>query len=437
MRFCDLIDKKKRGEALDHEELSAAMMGFLDGSVPDYQMSALLMAIFFNGMTDTEAADLTMITAKSGDMLDLSAFGNKSVDKHSTGGVGDKTTLVVAPIVASLGGIVAKMSGRGLGHTGGTVDKLEAIPGYKVTLQEDEFISIAKKEGVSVIASSGDLAPLDKKLYALRDVTSTVDSIPLIVASIMGKKLAAGSKNIVLDVKYGSGAFMKTKEDAEILAEKMVSIGKKCDKNIRAVITDMDIPLGCMVGNFSEVEEAYSILCGNKSPDIHDLREVCLVLASNMLCLCLDIPLDEARSLAQNAITSGLARDKFRSWISSQGADLDAFDELISSYKEKTTPVDIYSDKDGFIDKMDTERIGLAALALGGGRLNKDSVIDPFACIEVYKKTGDEIRQGELIARLRSSDPSLLENAKNIYISAISISNIKISKGKVIYKTLT
>ena len=436
MRFCDLIDKKKAGLELTFEELEWAIHGFIEGSIPDYQMSALLMAIYFKGMTDRETADLTIITANSGDILDLSSFGSKSVDKHSTGGVGDKTTLIVAPIVAAAGGIVAKMSGKGLGHTGGTIDKLEAIPGYQATLSEDEFLSISEKTGVSVISASANLAPADKKLYALRDVTSTVNSIPLIVASIMGKKLAAGSRNIVLDVKYGSGAFMKTPEDAEILGQKMVDIGKACGKNICALITDMDIPLGRNIGNFSEVEEAYSLLCGS-SEGLEDLKEVCLALSARMIELCLEKDAESAFSIARSILDNGKAAEKFKEWITCQGASLEEFEDKLVNYKNHLYTRDIISDENGYIASMDTEKIGLSALALGAGRTTKDSKIDPSAGISVFKKTGDLIKKGEVIAEICASDPNVLENGEKLYKEALCFSNNPIKRGKVIYKTLT
>ena len=307
-----VITKKKHGEALSREEIFGITEGYVNGEIPDYQISALLMAIYFKGMTDDECATLTEAITESGDKIDLSAFGDLSADKHSTGGVGDKTTLIVAPIAASLGCKVAKMSGRGLGHTGGTVDKLESIPGYKTSIAPDEFYAQVESLGIAVIGQSGDLAPADKKLYALRDVTATVDSIPLIVSSIMGKKLAAGSKNIFLDVKYGKGAFMKRAEDAELLAEKMVAIGKKCGRRTTAVITDMDTPLGANIGNSLEVIEAVELLQGGGADD---LKRVCLSLASEMVALVRRISADEAYALAKDSLESGKAYEKFLEWI--------------------------------------------------------------------------------------------------------------------------
>lgn len=324
MTMYELITKKKHGGELSADEIKYLVDGFTDGTIPDYQMSALCMAVCFNGMTDRETADLTLAMAESGDMVDLSCFGDKSSDKHSSGGVGDKTTLIVAPIVASLGGIVAKMSGRGLGHTGGTVDKLESIEGYKTELTPDEFMQISEKCGLCVCGQSGNLAPCDKKLYALRDVTATVDSIPLIVSSIMSKKIAAGSKNIMLDVKCGSGAFMKTKEDAKKLAEGMVEIGKRCGRNTKALITNMDTPLGFAVGNSLEVIEAIDVLKGK----IHgDIRDVSVSLASGLVSSLRGISEKEARVLCENAIDDGSAFLKFREWIALQGGNVSFADD--------------------------------------------------------------------------------------------------------------
>ena len=299
MRMVDLIEKKRDGGILTDDEIRFIIQGFTDGSIPDYQMSAFAMTVFYKGMTDHETAVLTDAMMRSGDTVDLSRFGDKSVDKHSTGGVGDKTTLIVAPIVSSLGGKMAKMSGRGLGHTGGTVDKLESIPGYQTTLSAEAFMQQVEDVGVAVIGQSGNLTPADKKLYALRDVTATIDSLPLITSSIMSKKLAAGAHSIVLDVKIGSGAFMKTLEDGQKLAESMVRIGKACGRNVVAVMSNMDIPLGFYIGNALEVREAVEVLRGHGCPD---LTGVCITLAANMLHLCNGWPIEEATKQAQEAI---------------------------------------------------------------------------------------------------------------------------------------
>ena len=309
MRMYDIIHKKREGGELSDREIEFFIKGYTAVEIPDYQASALMMAIYFKGMTDAETVTLTKLMAHSGDTVDLSCLGNLSADKHSTGGVGDKTTLIVAPLAAAMGLKIAKMSGRGLGHTGGTVDKLEAIPGYKTSMSREDFLSCATNCGVCVIGQSGDLTPADKKLYALRDVTATVDSIPLITSSIMSKKLAAGSKNIVLDVKVGSGAFMKTVEDAYNLAEQMVKIGNSCGRKTAAVLTNMDIPLGRAVGNSLEVIEAVELLKGNGE---EDLKQVCITLAANMAALALDIDVAKATHRAQEALESGAAFEKMK-----------------------------------------------------------------------------------------------------------------------------
>ena len=312
MRIYDLILKKRNGGILTREEIAFFIDGYVDGSIPDYQASALCMAIFFRGMTDDETAALTDCMARSGDMMDLSRFGDLTVDKHSTGGVGDKTTLIVAPIVASLGGKVAKMSGRGLGHTGGTVDKLESIPGMRVTMEREEFLRQVEEIGIAVIGQSGNLTPADKKLYALRDVTATVDSIPLITSSVMSKKIAAGSKSIVLDVKAGSGAFMKTPEDARILAGNMVAIGKACGRRMAALITDMSRPLGTAVGNTLEVVEAVKVLRGDSKGDLYN---VCVALATEMTVLFAGLTHAEAEAQVVSAIESGKALQCLKKFI--------------------------------------------------------------------------------------------------------------------------
>ena len=325
MRMVDLIEKKRDGGVLTDDEIRFIIKGFTDGSIPDYQMSAFAMTVFYKGMTDHETAVLTDAMMRSGDTVDLSRFGDKSVDKHSTGGVGDKTTLIVAPIVSSLGGKMAKMSGRGLGHTGGTVDKLESIPGYQTTLSAEAFMQQVEDVGVAVIGQSGNLTPADKKLYALRDVTATIDSLPLITSSIMSKKLAAGAHSIVLDVKIGSGAFMKTLEDGQKLAESMVRIGKACGRNVVAVMSNMDIPLGFYIGNALEVREAVEVLRGHGCPD---LTGVCIALAANMLHLCNGWPIEEATKQAEEAISSGRAFEQMKRWIAAQGGDARVLDDV-------------------------------------------------------------------------------------------------------------
>jgi len=415
----DLITKKKHGEELSSDEIKYLVNGFTDGSIPDYQMSAFCMAVLFKGMTDRETSDLTMAMAESGDTVDLSAFGSLSCDKHSSGGVGDKTTLIVAPIVASLGGIVAKMSGRGLGHTGGTVDKLESIPGYKTELSPDEFMSISKKCGLCVCGQSGNLAPADKKLYALRDVTATVDSIPLIVSSIMSKKIAAGSKNIMLDVKCGSGAFMKTKEEAKKLAEGMVTIGKMCGRNTKALITNMDVPLGFAVGNSLEVIEAIDVLKGKIKGDI---REVSVSLAAGLAAGIKNVSVQQAKVLCEKVLNDGTAFSKFKEWISAQGGNAD-FADNTDLFPKAKFEYEIKSGCDGYISYMDAEKIGLSSCELGAGRKTKTDIIDLSAGLVLSKKTGDAVKLGDVIATLYTNREETLGRAQEIFLSALEFSD--------------
>ncbi len=415
MRVYDLIQKKKNGEELTPAELDFLVQGYTNGAIPDYQMSAFAMAVYFQSMTAAETAALTDAMARSGDTVDLSCFGDLSVDKHSTGGVGDKTTLIVAPIVASLGCKVAKMSGRGLGHTGGTVDKLEAIPGYKTTLTGEEFLNQVSEIGVAVIGQSGNLAPADKKLYALRDVTATVDSIPLIASSIMSKKLAAGSHSIVLDVKFGSGAFMKNEEDAAALARAMVDIGTECGRNVSAVLTNMDIPLGCGIGNALEVEEAMEVLRGEGPAD---LRTVSVVLASHMVSLSLGITVEEAKSRVEDALDSGRALNTFRRWITAQGGDGAVCDDP-SVMKRSSIIREVRAPRDGYITHMNTEKIGEAAVVLGAGRTQKEDDIDPAAGLRILKKTGDFVQAGDVLAYLHTESEKSFREGESRYLDAI------------------
>lgn len=427
MDMLSLIRKKRDGAALSREETEYMVNAFTRGDIPDYQMSAFLMAVIFKGMDDSEISALTDSMARSGDMLDLSRFGNLSADKHSTGGVGDKTSLIVGPIVAACGGVFAKMSGRGLGHTGGTVDKLESIEGYKTSLSEEEFLSQSERVGIAVIGQTGNLAPADKKLYALRDVTDTVDSIPLIVSSVMSKKIAAGAKNIVLDVKYGSGAFMKNENDAVILAEKMVEIGKRCGRNIAAVISDMDVPLGYAVGNSLEVIEAISLL---KGADIPDLREIALCLSAELISMIFGTDIESARDKAENALDSGKAYDKFCEWVTSQGGDLKV-DFASSPIKE-----DIFARNNGYISHMDAEKIGRASCELGAGRKKKDDIIDLSAGIMLTKKTGDYVEKGDVIATFHTSCNDKLAAAKEFFESSIEYSDNEVEKSDIVAKII-
>ncbi len=419
IRMFDCIQKKKAGKELSLEEIEFFINGYLDGTVPDYQVSALIMAICFNGMTNEETKGLTYTMAFSGDMIDLSEFGNLTCDKHSTGGVGDKTSLIVAPIVSVLGGKLAKMSGRGLGHTGGTIDKLESIPGYKTVLPREEFIRQTHKIGISLISQSGNICPADKKLYALRDVTATVDSIPLIVSSIMSKKIAAGSKNIVLDVKVGSGAFMKTYEDARILAENMVEIGKVCERNVAAVITDMNTPLGKNIGNSLEVIEAVEVLKGNVD---NDLGKVSVVLAAELLKLFKNISVDDAIKEALKVIYDGSAYRKFEEWIAAQGGDISVIRDT-SKFQESKYSKNIISTFNGYISQMDSEIIGNASVLLGAGRAKLGDEIDYSAGIVLHKKTGDRVKKGDILCTLYANDDSRLEPASAKYLSSLTFSS--------------
>lgn len=416
MRMYDLIEKKKHGLPLTEGEIREMIALYTKGEIPDYQMSAFTMAVYFNGMTDWETFILTDAMAKSGDTVNLEQFGDQSVDKHSTGGVGDKTTLIVAPIVASAGGIVAKMSGRGLGHTGGTVDKLESFPGFRTSLPPDEFTRQVETHGIAVIGQSADLAPADKKLYALRDVTATVDSLPLIASSIMSKKLAAGTRSIVLDVKCGSGAFMRTPEDAAALAKTMVRIGHAHGRNIAAVITNMDIPLGHAIGNAMEVCEAIEVLRGG-GPD--DLREVCLTLASHMIALSCKVDQTTARKIAEDHLYSGKAYEKFCQWIDAQGGDV-SYAKDPTRFGVACYSMEVSAPADGYISSCNAELMGTAAMILGAGRETADSVIDPRAGIYLRKKTGDFVQTGEPIATLYTEREDTLANAANCVAHALT-----------------
>ncbi len=428
MTYNDIIRKKRDGGELTEAEINHLISGIVSGDMPDYQLSAFLMATYFKSMTPEETALLTNAMARSGDTLDLSEFGELSADKHSTGGVGDKTSLIVAPIVASLGAVVAKMSGRALGHTGGTVDKLESIPGYKAELEPDEFMYQSKKIGLALVGQSGHLAPADKTMYALRDVSSTVESIPLIASSIMSKKLAAGAHNIVLDVKFGSGAFMQKLEDATELARAMVDIGSRCHKRVRAVLTDMDTPLGYAIGNVLEVCEAIDVLRG-EGPD--DLREVSVTLAGVLISLVRNITVDEGVTLAREALASGAAYAKFKEWISAQGGDV-RYITAPELFGKAPVCVEVKAEASGYISRMNTEKIGLTSSRLGAGREKKGDPIDPLAGIMLKKKTGDRVEAGEVIAVLYTSSPELAENGAKSFVSAYEITKEKPASRKLI-----
>ena len=432
MRMNDIIRKKRDGECLSKEEIRFFLDGYVNGSIPDYQVSALLMAIYFNGMTDEETADLTFAIRDSGSKADFSKIKGIRADKHSTGGVGDKTSMIVSPIVASLGVKVAKMSGRGLGHTGGTIDKLESIPGFKTELTNDEFIRVVNEVGVAIVGQSKDLAPADKKLYALRDVTSTVDSLPLIVSSIMGKKLAADDDCIVLDVKVGSGAFMKTIQDAEKLAKSMVSIGKKAGKKILALITDMDVPLGNAVGNALEVKEAVETLRGNGPKD---LTEICLILASNVLYLAGKGSKEQCLEMCKKSLSDGSALKVFGNMVKAQGGDEKVvYDTSLLKNAEYTQY--FYAPESGYITRVDVEGYGTASLLLGAGRSKLDDKIDYGAGIYLKKKTGDYVNKGDIIAELYSSDKRLFEAAEDKLIKSTFIGAEKPKKTDLVLETI-
>lgn len=405
MNVYEIIDKKKRGLELNQTEIEYLINGYVNNEIPDYQISAWLMAVYFQGMTDRELLALTNCITKSGEIVDLSSIMGVKVDKHSTGGVGDKVTLVVAPIVAACGGKVAKMSGRGLGFTGGTIDKLEAIPGLKTALAEEEFFNMVNEIGLAVMGQSADIAPADKKLYALRDVTATVDSIPLIASSIMSKKLAAGSDKIVLDVTVGSGAFMKDKENAVQLAEKMVAIGNGAGKKTVAILTNMDVPLGKMVGNNLEVVEAIETLKG-RGPE--DLIAVVVEIASTMLYLAQIGTKEECMKKVKRVIADGSALEKLKLMVERQGGD-GSYIENPDQFEKAIYQHEIIANNSGYIGKMNTEECGKAAVLLGAGREVKDDPIDMTAGIQFNKKTGDAVKQGDIVAIAYSSSKEKLQ----------------------------
>ena len=419
MRMYDIILKKRANLPLSDKEIRFVIDGYVKGEIPDYQVSALLMTIVFNGMNARELGTLTLAMAQSGNMVDLSNIDGITVDKHSTGGVGDKTTLIIAPLVAACGGKVAKMSGRGLGHTGGTIDKMESIPNLKVSLEKDAFINQVNKIGLAVIGQSEGLAPADKKLYALRDVTGTVDSIPLIASSVMSKKLASGAQAILLDVKVGSGAFMKNIEDARELAKAMVDIGKENGRSVKAILTDMDRPLGHAIGNALEIREVIDTLKGH-GPE--DLTHECIIMAAHMLVLSHMCDYETALNRVQQALDSGAALERLRLMIEAQGGDSRVIDDDRVLTIGKFT-YDVTSPQDGYITHMNTEQCGIASVMLGAGRTIKDGPIDYSAGIVMHKKTGDSVTVGESIATLYASDESLFTNAAQTYLEAITIGN--------------
>lgn len=412
MRMVDIIEKKRDGQELTTAEINFFIEGYTKGEIPDYQASALAMAIYFQDMNDRERADLTRAMVESGDTIDLSAIDGVKVDKHSTGGVGDTTTLVLAPLVASLGVPVAKMSGRGLGHTGGTIDKLESIAGFHVELTREQFIDLVNRDKVAVIGQSGNLTPADKKLYALRDVTGTVNSIPLIASSIMSKKIAAGADAIVLDVKTGDGAFMKTQENAEELAHAMVRIGNHVGRKTIAIISDMSQPLGFAIGNALEVKEAIETLQG-KGPK--DLTELVLTLGSQMVILAGKAKTsEEAKEMLLDAIHSGKALAKFKEFLANQGGDASIVDDLTKLPQAKYK-IELPAKQSGYISRMVADEIGVASMILGAGRATKEDVIDLAVGLVLHKKVGDKVEEGESILTIYSNRENVEDVKQKLY----------------------
>ncbi|MFQ1011761.1 pyrimidine-nucleoside phosphorylase [Gilliamella apicola] len=432
MRFVDIIEKKRDGNALTTEEIQFFITNYTNGTIPDYQVSALLMAIYYQGMTSKECADLTSAMMYSGDTVDLSSINGIKVDKHSTGGVGDTTTLVLAPLVAALDIPVAKMSGRGLGHTGGTNDKFESIPGFKIELGKQDFINQVNEKGVAVIGQSGNLTPADKKLYSLRDVTATVNSIPLIASSIMSKKLAAGADAIVLDVKTGDGALMKNMADSEKLAHEMVNIGNQIGRRTMAIISDMSQPLGFAIGNALEVKEAIDTLKGHGPAD---LTELVLTLGSQMVVLANKAKtLDEAREKLQEVIKNGKAVEKFKTLIEAQGGDSSVVDnpeKLASAPYQIALP----ALKSGYVSRIIADQIGIAAMQLGAGRATKEDVIDPSVGIMLHKKVGDKVAEGEALLTIHANTDKIDAIKQKLYDN-ITISDNAIEP-QLIYKVIT
>lgn len=427
MRVVDLIIKKKLKQELTKEEIHYLITGYVKDEIPDYQISALLMAICLNGLSKEEQVNLTYEMLNSGDKIDLSSLKGIKVDKHSTGGVGDKTTLVVAPLVASCGLIMAKMSGRGLGHTGGTIDKLEAIPGFKVGLTENEFLKQVDNISIAVVGQTANIAPADKKLYALRDVTGTVESVGLIASSIMSKKLASGATHIMLDVKVGDGAFMKNVEDARELANAMVKIGNSTGKKTVAMLTDMDQPLGCAVGNALEVIEAIETLKGN-GPE--DFKTLCLELATEILLMSGAVNTkEEAKKIIHEKIKSGEALNKLKEMIAWQGGDTNVINDY-SIFAHAKNIVQVKSIKSGYVSKIHTLEIGNAAGMLGAGRSRKDDIIDMAVGVKVFKKVGDKVNKGDVLAEIHAND-------KNLDLAEKSILNAYEISEKVVRKNYT
>ncbi|KGP72173.1 pyrimidine-nucleoside phosphorylase [Pontibacillus yanchengensis] len=433
MRMYDIIAKKRDGYALTKEEIDFFVEGYTNGEVPDYQASALCMAIFFQDMNDEERANITTAMVNSGDTIDLSPIEGIKVDKHSTGGVGDTTTLILGPLVASLDVPVAKMSGRGLGHTGGTIDKLEAVPGFHVEIDKSQFIDLVNSNKLSVIGQTGNLTPADKKLYGLRDVTATVNSIPLIASSIMSKKIAAGADAIVLDVKTGAGAFMKSLEDSKALAEAMVRIGNHVGRNTMAVISDMNQPLGRAIGNALEVEEAIETLKGN-GPE--DLTELCLTLGSQMVVLAGKADtLDEARQKLEENMKNGKALEKFGTFLKSQGGDERVVEDP-SVMPKASKQFELNAKKSGYVSDIVADELGTAAMMLGAGRATKESEIDLAVGLYLNKKVGDYVEEGESLLTIYANQDDVEDVKEKLYAN-ITISDEKVSAPTLIHNMVT
>lgn len=433
MRMIDIIETKKRKETLSKEQIDFAVNGYTKGEIPDYQMSALLMAVYLNGMNPRETRDLTLSMASSGDQMDLSGIKGVKIDKHSTGGVGDKTSMIIGPIVASCGVPVAKMSGRGLGHTGGTIDKLESIPGFETMLAPEQFIFQTNKIGMCLVGQTGNLTPADKKIYALRDVTATVDNLSLIASSIMSKKIAAGADAILLDVKTGSGAFMKTKEEAAALAKEMITIGRNAGRKTAALITNMDVPLGNMIGNALEVIEATQTLRG-EGPQ--DLETLCLELAAVMLELAGKGTEADCRAMAQEALASGRALEKWKEVVKEQGGDVTYIEDL-SRFPKAEIIRPYRAARSGYLDRFDTEACGIAACMLGAGRKTKEDTIDFRAGIVLLKKLGDYVEEGEAIAMFHTASEQQFLEASCKMETAVTISDQIPQVKPLIYAKLT
>lgn len=433
MRAFDIIAKKRDCKELSKEEIEFFIEGYTKGDVTDYQASAFLMAIYINGLNDEETVNLTMAMIKSGDVVDLSEINGIKVDKHSTGGVGDKTSLILVPMVAAAGVKVAKLSGRGLGHTGGTLDKLESIPNFNINVDNDNFINFVNKSGLVIAGQTQNIVPADKKLYALRDVTATIDSIPLIAASIMSKKIASGSDAILLDVKYGDGAFMKTKEDAEMLAKTMVAIGKGLDRSTSAAITLNGEPLGYAIGNALEIQEVIEVL-SNRGPK--DLRELCLRLGAQMLKLGgVEEDTIKGRKILEEVLENGKALDKLKELVINQGGDVKVIEDK-SLFTIADISHEVRASEEGYVYELDAEKVGISSLLAGAGRETKDDDIDYGAGIVLKKKMGDYVRKGDIIATIYTSDKNRIYESEKVLLSAYTIKEEKPRVEDIIYKII-